>query len=188
MALNVTCCFLNPFSVKIGHNIDRLNMTFTRASEPTILLLMLVAALSAPVNAQVVSTLLLVLKNDGAVYFRSFNFLRLTSLGQWRCCGVAGVQLNCLPIFDFFRSRARMCFCISSHYLNRLATINFFALTLPTVVSQNPLPVQVSFINRLIPKFSILSNRGVPLFLDAGGECFAFELGTCYQVFVITIF
>jgi len=64
---------------------------------------------------------------------RSFNCLRLTSLGQWRCCGVAGVQLNCLPIFDFFRSRARMCFCISSHYLNRLATINFFALTLPTV-------------------------------------------------------
>ena len=128
------------------------------------------------------------LENDGAVYLRSLNFLRLTWLGQWRCCGVSGVQLNCLPIFDFFRSRAPMCFCISSHYLNRLATINFFALTLPTVVSQNPLPVQVSFINRLIPKFSILSNRGVPLFLDAGGECFAFELGTCYQVFVITIF
>ena len=50
----LACCFLNPFSLKIGNNVDLVNMILTRASEPPILLLMLIAAFNAPVNAQVV--------------------------------------------------------------------------------------------------------------------------------------
>jgi hypothetical protein len=104
----------------------------------------------------------------------------------WRCWRT----IEPSSIFQFFAipcAHAFLHFFSFTDYLNRLATTNFIALTLLTVVSQNPLPAQVSSIIRLIPHFSILSNR-VTFFLDAGGECFAFELGTCYQVFAVTIF